>query len=975
MNKKYTLITIGALLAMSLTSCSCSGMKKNDKPEDMTSDDIPSGYIQNYTQPITGPLHNIGMGWNALEEQTELGKLDLGKNGTLPECDSIGIQTSWDLIEKEPGEFDWSLIDKTIDYWGSLGKRINFRICTDSLSLPEIYFGAPRWINEAPYNVGYEEYQYSGDMMARVNDLTDPTYQRLFENFMDKLAERYVDNPYLDTVDIRGFGMYGEWHSGHSFKTMQERMDTLSYIIDEYQKRFAKNGIELWLSCSWEYQGVNKDGSSAVTYGNCKYDDYLDWSSIRHAANLPNVGYRRDGLAGNGCTKYATDEKAIVDMFRSGKKVSFCAEYFMGFNAYQTGQLGMSPVEATEELLFKSHMNYSSAMGWVNGEAINIIENGYAEVFDRGNEKMGYRFKVEKALYPESVKAGKPVHVLTTLSNSGVGKLTKDGYNFRLMLLDSNGKVKQAFDNKDYDLRILINGEIMNIYSDFDIDASLADGEYTLACAIVDQDGSPAIRLGQAGNYDQKVYPLGKINVGNYKELKAISAPISYSDLAKKKLNKNKHYELTFEYTPSVKLADFQMGDDNGFEVRVTNGKESYTVLNWQDVSEEKAIKTVTFNTPNISNPRVEIVGTGIYENKIAIGNCRLDESTGFLQGFDANYDLLSTNSVWYSDNENAEVVAEEVINQGPAISVNGSQPHKFNDGLYSDPALLKIKANTPYTISFDTKGDLVGGNGAYYYVKLVGEGMEDQVIGEWYDRPDEPQTNKTYSFISGNGTDMHLVFGVKNVGGYFVNNINLIENSKGTLVTGPDHPIDRNVRPYDAEKQAADYVEGFENGVCNDSKFTYGFNRWGCLTNAKDEVISGKFSHSSRIQTETYRAFKENNWFEFLYSNSKYSQYEAGARYKITFKYKFMEPIVLNTDPDTLGYVYMCFRGSNGSSADVKMPYKPEYLGQVKTFTTIINNVVPTSNNAPLKNATFLMGVFGRGVVIIDDILIQKVA
>jgi len=959
MKKKLLVLPISLLLG--ITTIGCGNTNPLDK---IKGNGIPTGYVESYTQGITGQLHNIGMGWNALEEQTELGKLDLGKNGTIPECDNIGIQTSWALIEKTPGNFDWSLVDKTIDYWTSLGRRINFRICTDSLSLPEVYFGAPKWINEAPYNVGYEEYQYSGDMMARVNDLTNKTYQSLFENFLDKLAERYVDNPYLDTVDIRGYGMYGEWHSGHSFANMQERMDTLAYIIDAYQERFAKNGIELWLSCSWDYQGTNKDGSSAATYGNCSYDNYLDWSSIRHAANLENVNYRRDGLAGNGCTKYKTDEKAISDIFRSGKKVSFCAEYYSGIANYKNGTLGMSPMEATDELIFKSHANYSTALGWVNTEIINIIESGYGDVFDRGNTKMGYRFKVERALYPEGVKQGNIMHVVTALSNSAVGRLTRDGYNVRLMLVDSNGKVKQAYDNKDYDLRIFTNGEIMNVYSDFTVDSSLSNGEYTLAMAIVDEKGNPSIRLAQVGNYDQKVYPLGKVKVGDYKQLEPVDKSLAYSELKSKTLDFNKHYEVTFEYTPSVKLADYKMGDDNGFEVRVVNGNKYNVVLNWQDVSGEKAIKTVAFNTANIGGGHIEIVGTGIYEGKINVGNCKLSDQTGYITSFDANYDLLSTKNAWYSDNDNATVL-DEGINNGASISLHASVPHSNNECLYSDPSILNLKQDTTYTLSFDTKGDMVGGNGAYYWVKCVGEGMDDITLGEWYDRPDEPQTTKTFTFTTGKGSKMHFVFGVKNSGGYFINNINLLENAKGKLVTGEDHPIERNVRPYDVDRQKEDFVENFENGVCNDSKFTYGFNRWGSLTNDKDEVIDGDFSMSSRIETETYKAFKENNWFEFLYSNSKYMKFEPKTRYKITFKYKLIEKIMLNTDPDTAGYVYMAFRGSKGSSSDVKFGGNVP-VGVVKNYTTYITNNDST-------DAYFLMGVFGRGVIIIDNMNIVK--
>ena len=228
-NKKKLFFAIPLLLLV--VSC---GKNKNVEPnkDNVENQVAPTGYVASYPDTVTGALHNAGMGWIALGEQTELGKLDLGASGDLPEVDCIGIQTCWDKLEPVEGEFYWDLIDQTIDYWTARGKRINFRICTDSLSLPEVFYGAPKWLNEKPYNVGYEEYVYSGEMMARVNDLADPTYQRYFERFMSKLAERYASNPYLDTIDIRGYGMYSEWHSGHSFATMEERMFTLAYIVD-----------------------------------------------------------------------------------------------------------------------------------------------------------------------------------------------------------------------------------------------------------------------------------------------------------------------------------------------------------------------------------------------------------------------------------------------------------------------------------------------------------------------------------------------------------------------------------------------------------------------------------------------------------------------------------------------------------------------------------------------------------------------
>lgn len=957
--KKYLLLSSLALL---LSSCSGGGI------DDIAGKGIASGYVKTYPQTISGQLHNDGMGWCALEEQTELGKLDLGKNGTIPECDVIGIQTSWALIEKTPGNFDWSLIDKTIDYWTNLGKRINFRICTDSLSLPEVYFGAPKWINESPYNVHYEEYQYSGDMMARVNDLTDPTYQRLFENFLDKLAERYIDNAYLDTVDIRGYGMYGEWHSGHSFANMNERMETLAYITDQYQERFAKNGIQLFLSNSWDYQGGNKDGSTASTYGNCSYEDYLSFSSIDHAMYLDNVGYRRDGLAGNGCTKYATDEKALVDLFRSGKKTSISGEYFSGIANYKSGSLGMSPMEATDELLFKSRCNYSTALGWVNTEVVNILESEYADVFDRGNIKMGYRFKIDSAQYPETVKQGNIAHTLVTISNSGVGRFTLEDHNIRLMIIDQNGKIKQTYDNKDYDLRILTNGEILNVYSDIKIDSSLSDGEYTLAISIVDKDGNPHIRFANVGDYDNKIYPLGKINIGNAKQLKDIDSSFKYENANSHKLKANKQYEVTFEYTPSFELKDYLFGDESGYELHLVNGSKNIKLANWQDVSEEKAIKTISFSTEDISNAHLEIIGTGGYENKIQVGNMRIAEKTGYITRINKDYNLLSVDNAWYSDTDICRVEEQIGKNNDGAIVIDAIVPHKENDGLFSDPELLKIKPNTSYTISFDTKGYSVGGNGAYSYLKLVdGEGNE-QIIGEWYDRPDEQLTNKTFTFVSGKQEGLHFVFGEKNVGGYIIDNINLLENAKGTIVKGEDHPIERNVRPYDEEKLTPGYVEGFENGVCNDSTFTYGFNRWGSLTNNKEEVIDGNFSFSSRIEEETYKAFKDNDWFEFFYSNSKYMKFKANTKYKIVFDYKVTEKIMLNTDNESSGYAYMLFRSSSRADSDSKVINfgGNVTINQRKKMTTYL-----TTGNA--TDYYMLIGLCGRGVMIIDNICITE--
>ncbi len=965
MKKNIKVIALLLLISMgTMSGCSLFALGSvSSKMENVKED---KGYVTSYPESVSGALHNKGMGWISLEEQTELGKLDLGANGTLPEVDNIGIQTSWALIEKEEGVFDWSLIDKTIEYWTSLGKRINLRICTDSLSLPEVFFGAPSWLNEEPYNVSYENFSYSGSVMARVNDLTDPTYQLYFERFMQKLSERYASNPYIDTIDIRGYGMFGEWHSGHSFSDMEERMFTLAYIVDKYAEAFAMEGKTLFLSNSWDYQGVNDDGSSASTNGNCAYEDYLAWSAIDHAMKIDYIGYRRDGMSGNGVTKYSTDEKALSDLIRSGKEAVNCGEFFTGFESYINGLYGMDPIEAVDELIFKSRCNYATVMGWVNTEVANIVEAGYEEVFNRGNEKMGYRLKVDLAKYPMQVKQGNTAYVLTKISNSGVGRFSLADHHVRLYLIDQDGAVKQEVDNKDYDLRVLLNGETLNIYTSFAVNNSLASGKYTLAIAIVDKNGNPDVRMAQVGNYESKIYPLGEIEIGSGSQLEPFFEEMTYEKLSKYKFKANSLYEVTFAYEPSVSLSDYIMGDDDGFNVTVSNLTQTRTVCNFQDVSGHGKMKTVSVLTGGGFSYKLDIYGTGIYENNIRVGKVIIEKKSGYLQSFGEDYNLLSTKNAWYSDTENAIADSYDVLGNKGGILVFGEIPHAQSDGLISDPSLLQLKPNTSYTITFSTKGEQIGGNASYSYLKLKSGNETLKTIGEWYDRPDESTSVKSYTFTTTGADDQYLVFGYNNIGGYLIESINVTQNPKGIIVEGNDVENVNNVRPYDEEKGLG-YVEGFENMILNDCTFTYGFNRWGHLTADEYEVISGKYSMSSKLDDETYTYFRE-NWTEFMYSNSKYIKLEANKTYRVRFEYVVLEDIVLVDDEQISGYGYIMARSESGADSDTESKNFAQNVTLGKKYTMVYDFTTGNSDDY-----TIIIGCYGRGNIIIDNISVTE--
>lgn len=952
--KRLCALLCATVLGATLVGCG-GGVKQLEKETEV------KGYTVVYPEKIEGALHNPGMGWVALEEQTYLGKPDLGASGTLPEIDNIGMQTSWAQIERTPGVFDWSLIDKTIEYWSALGKRINFRICTDSLSLPEVYFGAPQWLYEAPYNVSYKEYAYGSTVnVTRVTDLTDPIYQQYFERFLEKLSERYADCPYLETVDIRGFGQWGEWHSGHSFADMDERIATLSYIVDKYVEAFDKNGIELLLSCSWDFQGSNDDGSSAVIdEGRTTYEDFIRQSAFDYAAKLPNVGYRRDGGAGNGVVKYNYDERLMTEFFRSGKKTSLVGEFFTDFANYlpnENGvlQYGMDPVEAVDEIFFKMRANYSTAMGWTNIVVADIVEKGYEAVFNRGNEIMGYRFAVDSARWPQSAAAGTTATVLTQISNAGTGRLTLKDHALKIALTTPGGKEVASTVNRDFDLRTLTAGEILNVYTDIAVPESLS-GQYNVVASIVDGNGNPAIRLAQTGDYNRRLYTLGTIDIVNKVKMKAVGAHVEA--LGDYRFKSGNSYAVTFRYRPSFALSDFRYGTDDGYFAE----QGGQRLVNWRDVSGESAYKTIVFTAA--ADGTMTVGGTGDYADTIDVGDAYIESLDGYYETFD-DYDPDSLKSPFYA------VLDSTGTLENGAFTLTADGRHQRNDLLTSDGKILKLAPNTAYTVSFDTQATRAGGNGAYMYLDLrFGGGQQRQNVSEWYIRPYEGKQTLTFTFITPDAGDSEIVFGMKNAGAYTVDNLLITRGANGSIVKGIDVGYENNVLP-DYSDKGIGVVEDFESRNFNASTMKYGFDRLGAITTDPNEVIGGYASFSSRVDPYAVPFYDNDGscWIEFSYSNPYIVTLKPQTVYRITFKYRVVEA------PESApgagdGHFYALLRSNTlGYGGDSKTTQ----FG--KTVTDGVATFTADMMTGDATDYYVVLGMFQAGVLVYDDFLIEEV-
>ena len=117
-------------------------------------------------------VDNPGMGWELIDNaipghdiySTKKHRDPNAPVGSEPDqtYDKFGnayILSTWAELEPQPGVYDWSLVDRAIDHWSALGKRIQFRIATDphviigykhpDADRHEVYNrGAPDWLTD-----------------------------------------------------------------------------------------------------------------------------------------------------------------------------------------------------------------------------------------------------------------------------------------------------------------------------------------------------------------------------------------------------------------------------------------------------------------------------------------------------------------------------------------------------------------------------------------------------------------------------------------------------------------------------------------------------------------------------------------------------------------------------------------------------------------------------------------------------------
>lgn len=1002
MKKRILCLLLSLLLVVSLVGC------KKDTPKPPTvvidgdttliGDSTNAEYVTKYfTETDEVIAENPGMGWVMLEEPTYGGLPAVGYVGDFPEVKNVSYSMAWDNVEVAPNVFDWTTMDETIAYWASRGKKINFRLCTDSLFIGYIYEAVPEYIYEPPYNVPYE-WTEQGGTTYRVPDITSEAYQERLKNFLDAFAGKFLDPEYeyhdaIDVVELRGYGDFGEWHSGWSkYTSVEERVDALKKIIKIW--RDAWQDKLLVISCTYEFANKMWGVLNPRTY-----EDFMYYMAYDYAMSLPNIAFRRDGIA-FALRKW--DGRFAMDYYWLNNGLPLLGECGGGYATFREDSPTYNGVwnlmDSYNEALIKWRVNYQTCTGWVGQDFNEVIKND-AEAVKYFMNHMGYRYIPNRMQYSRNVKAGDKLYIDSLWSNEAFGRAWED-INLKIALEKDGKTVYEAVDTA-FNARFINMDEPQFFRSAFDLPDTLEKGAYDVKFSLVTAGGT-VIRLAIAGNDGKSAYKLGTVNVGDSvsKPISAVDdldhdtafAPVGSGAITARSVNVDgtkaavgagsgvfaRGYTLSAGKTYYV---SFDLKTDKKYEDVVINDKSRYTVGAY-DFEQNEWLDQVRFlDTSNMRARRTAVITVPAGKNAALAFGCEHNAATIAIDNITVAAADAATTGITVLDEDTAETDGTYAL----LSAVNKA----MLDCVKIDVALEKY---TTYMFTFDAMTTAEIGAGGYFYIGLRDRQNPDSFerIGAFYMPDDYGFLRYSFVYNTGDIENRDLVMGITNMGGYNMRNLKVTRLESGITVLGDGAEFTWNVKPDKGiDVNSKILYENFETGAFNGTSMFPGDNSCGVIvhdsgTGAGDHVpeniISGKYSCMGKNLDDNYTFWQ---WKVFCWTHDIDTQLSPDTTYRVKFKFKILvDPTEVPDgykNPDNLKpqfYMMSRLRGSFSKDTDLiawnlnTLDSAGNALEKGQVYS--VEHIVHTNAAKGVYGINWGIQVYGQ--IVIDDVVIEKV-
>ncbi len=412
-------------------------------------------YQENH-EVIANPLK----GWVVWGENTS----------TLPQPATLFFTyRSWRSLEPEEGQFDFDSWEYEIwEHWTSQGMKAIFRVYIDYPGRPT---GTPQWLIDADvFMTRYEE--YGGGLSP---DYKNPLFLEKVKLLIQKLGERYDNDPRVAFLDVGILGHWGEWHT-YPHEELFAPVRVQREVVDSFTGAFNNKKMML------------------------RYPNY--WT-----AQEP-VGYRDDCFYDD---TEGPEDWYFFSRFKSAKAESIWETQPIGGEFCGGGQGAITktladPVKCIR-LIRQGHFSHLGPAGG----AMQASDDAHQNNIDAMHRALGYRFVLRNARFPGNLANGNTNKLYLTIENVGSAPFY---YHWPLQItwLNSNNQIVST-QKTDIDIRQWLPGA-HEITIDLIIPEIDKSADLKLAIEIPDPSGQgPSIKLANTGEFHDRIFVLGAVSI------------------------------------------------------------------------------------------------------------------------------------------------------------------------------------------------------------------------------------------------------------------------------------------------------------------------------------------------------------------------------------------------------------------------------------------------------------------------------
>ncbi len=375
--------------------------------------------------------------------------------GFYPDTTVAYFRILWKDYEPRQGQYCDEMIDTLLARAKENGQTVMLRLMPHSTRACD---DVPDWLKEIVVCPERPE-------GARVKDSPlDPTYLELFGKAIERIAERFDDNPILDTVDICLPGAWGEGHNLHLYSE-----DVLKYHVDVYTRSFKKTHLLGQVAAPW---------------------------LVNYANQTRPVGWRGDGT-GHGEHMQDIFPRAEAQMADVWKRapVSFESFYWLGEWERQGWDL---------DGIIRSTLNWH--ISTFNAKSFPVPLS-WRDKIKYWVDRMGYHFALDYFGYPEAGAALDELQFRFQIDNCGVAPIYRE---IPLKLRLVNESNCYSFD-LPVDIRTWLPGKTENTVL-VRLPKNIVPGKYKIELGITDAN-TPMIYLCTDAPLKKPYYTVGEMEI------------------------------------------------------------------------------------------------------------------------------------------------------------------------------------------------------------------------------------------------------------------------------------------------------------------------------------------------------------------------------------------------------------------------------------------------------------------------------